>query len=155
MHTFRKLPKHSPRAKIAAARKGSTFAKCPVCLDLDDYKPAGRGILSTKVTVPLRIASGCERGRNGYSCHAAGFVLLGQEDRKHGSGRARCRPPVRPAPYPNRSSVFLHDTARDPQSEAGPGVFLGSVEGFEDLAQMVAGNAAAGVGHGDADSRPA
>ena len=34
MHTFRKLPKASPKAKIAAARRGSTLAKCPVCLDL-------------------------------------------------------------------------------------------------------------------------
>ncbi len=48
--------------------------------------------------------------------------------------------------------MFLHDAARNPQSEAGPGVFLGGVARFEDLAQMVAGNPAAGVGHGDADS---
>jgi hypothetical protein len=38
MHTFRKLPKHSPKANIATARMGSTFsiiaAKCSVCLDL-------------------------------------------------------------------------------------------------------------------------
>src|SRR5665811_1141658 len=108
MHTFRKLPKHSPRAKIATARKGSTFAKCPVCLDLDDYKPDGRGILSTKVTVPLRIASGCERGRNGYSCYPADFIVLGQAEGKHSSGRARCRLPVCPAAHPNRSAVFLH-----------------------------------------------
>src|SRR4029077_13480040 len=56
MHTFRKLPKHSPRAKIAASRKGSTSAKYPVCLDLDDYKPLPQGILSTKVSVLLRHA---------------------------------------------------------------------------------------------------
>src|SRR5258708_9052249 len=34
MHTFRKLPKASPRAKVVTAKKGSTLAKCPVCLDL-------------------------------------------------------------------------------------------------------------------------
>src|SRR5260370_7170325 len=61
MHMCRKLPKPSARAKIAAARKGSTFAKCPVCLDLDDYKPVRAGSLSRKVTVPLRTATGCRK----------------------------------------------------------------------------------------------
>src|ERR1700687_2695553 len=60
MHTFRKLPKHSPRAKIAALRKGSTSAKYSVCLDLDDYKPLRRGILSTKVSVLLGRSCGLQ-----------------------------------------------------------------------------------------------
>src|SRR6266403_5574579 len=45
MHTFRKLPKASPRAKIAAARRGSTLAKCPVCLDLAIICRVGRWLL--------------------------------------------------------------------------------------------------------------
>src|SRR5712671_6654243 len=62
MHTFRKLPKASPRAKIVAAKRGSTLAKCPVCLDLaiicrvgtlllryeGDGTPGGRKWLGTK-----------------------------------------------------------------------------------------------------------
>src|SRR5208282_3870066 len=36
-------------------------AKCPVCLDLNDYKLLGRGLLSTKVTVLLLPASHCEQ----------------------------------------------------------------------------------------------
>ena len=45
MHTFRKLPKASPRAKITAARRGSTLAKCPVCLDLAIIFLVGTGLL--------------------------------------------------------------------------------------------------------------
>src|SRR6267378_5313109 len=45
MQTFRKLPKASPRKKIATARRGSTLAKCPVCLDLPIICRAGRRLL--------------------------------------------------------------------------------------------------------------
>src|SRR5664279_2484884 len=58
---------------------------------------------------------------NRRSRHPADFVTLGQEDRKHGSGRR----PVRPAAHLDRSTVLLDNAARDPQSEPGPGVLLG------------------------------
>ena len=47
----------APERRSQLQEKVPRSAKCPVCLDLDDYKPDGRGILSTKVTVPLPLAS--------------------------------------------------------------------------------------------------
>src|ERR1700679_3797484 len=52
----------------------------------------------------------------------------------------------------NRASVFLHDAARDPEAEAGAGLFFCGVERLEDLGEIFAGNSAAVVGHGDANS---
>src|SRR5208283_5398179 len=38
MHTFRKLPQHRPRAKIAASKIVSKLAKCPYYQGLHDYR---------------------------------------------------------------------------------------------------------------------
>ena len=51
MHTFRKLPQHSPRAKLAALRIVSKSAKCPCYQGLHDYRRFLGSLLSTKVTV--------------------------------------------------------------------------------------------------------
>src|SRR5438045_4468239 len=102
MHTFRKLPKASPRAKIAAAKRGSTLAKCPVCLDLaiicrvgtlllrheGDGTPGGRKWLGTKRQHAGHRFSRKERPRRSKKLSgdsAGGSLAVGEEDRKHRS----------------------------------------------------------------------
>ena len=48
--------------------------------------------------------------------------------------------------------MLLDDAARNPQAEAGSGVFFCSVERLENVVQVIAGNSAAIVCNGNADS---
>src|SRR5882672_1242615 len=107
MHTFRKLPKASPRAKIVTARRGSTLAKCPVCLDLAIICWAGRGLLRYEGRCPSVPAEVVERKASG---DAAGGVPVGQEHGEHGPATSA----LDLATHANGSAMFLDDAARYP-----------------------------------------
>src|SRR5580698_3691950 len=79
---------------------------------------------------------------------AGGCAFLWQEDGEDGAGSC-----IRDAgTHTDAAAMFFDELAGDPEAEAGAGIFFGGEEGFEDVADVVAVNAAAGVGDGDADA---
>ena len=54
--------------------------------------------------------------------------------------------------YAKAAAVFFDELAGDPQAQAGAGIFFRGEEGFEDAAEMLGGDAEAGVGDGDTNA---
>ena len=59
-----------------------------------------------------------------------------------------------PALYPDSPAMFLHNAARDPQSQAGADVFFGGKEWLEEVFSVLRRDPLAGIKNGDADSGP-
>ena len=77
-----------------------------------------------------------------------GCGFLGKEEREAGSA-ARVG---RSGTDADAATVFLYEFAGDPESEAGPGAFLGGEEGLEDAGEMLARYALAVVSDGNSNA---
>src|SRR5882757_6853607 len=75
------------------------------------------------------------------SSHPAGRMAVGEKDGKHSSAERT----LDLATNADGTAVLLNDAARYPQSQSGPTIFLGCVEGLEDAAQALGRDAAAVV----------
>src|ERR1044071_847854 len=79
-----------------------------------------------------------------------GFAIERQENRERGPVFIRPGPTLQP----DGPAMLLNNAARDPQSQAGTHVFLGSKKWLEEVFSVLRFDPVAGIENGDAYSGP-
>src|SRR5437868_6325796 len=106
----------------------------------------GIPLRSPHITAAFLASHLCQRGW----LLIGSFAIQRQEDGKRGTVFIR----PGPALQPDGPAMFLNNAARDPQSQAGADIFLGSKEWVEQVFSVLRFDPVAGIENGDANSGP-